>query len=467
MVRFVCGGCMAGGVPIAFSLLGDLFDAKDRNAASSGLTAMMGAGILAGQVFAGMVGDVVGWKQPFYVSGVMSIVTSLMVLVFVREPVRGGKEKVLQEMIANGTKYDRKLTLEGFLHAMTQNKTNIVLMLQGFFTSIPWGILYTFMNDYFSQEQGLSVPAATLLVLWFGIGMAAGGILGGYIGTICMRINRSMLPIFMAVSTLIGIFPFLGLLDLTLKGKKFLPVFLALTGGCVASLPSVNVRPCLLNVNPPETRGAAMTAANLIINVARGAGPSLITLPQTFFGVSRQYSFNMTIIVFWIITTVMLVILAKTLPVDQDRMDEELARYAESMVKAKQMEEGNDADSTVASLRMEDLRELREHEKMEMYDDFTAAGNDSIISIEEKMMSFDAAAAQESWSFIEGALREIAELSHIRPRYHAVGDVEENVAVWDSLILEEGNLEEEAERSGSDHCITDASGIGIGRTSEL
>ncbi len=80
-LRFVCGGCMAGAVPIAFSLLGDFFDAKDRNAASSGLTAMMGAGILSGQVFAGMVGDVVGWKQPFYVSGAMSIVTSLMVMV--------------------------------------------------------------------------------------------------------------------------------------------------------------------------------------------------------------------------------------------------------------------------------------------------------------------------------------------------------------------------------------------------
>ena len=38
--RFICGGCMSGSVPIAFSLLGDLFDAEDRNVASSGLTAM-------------------------------------------------------------------------------------------------------------------------------------------------------------------------------------------------------------------------------------------------------------------------------------------------------------------------------------------------------------------------------------------------------------------------------------------
>ena len=66
-------------------------------------------------------------------------------------------------------------------------------------------------------------------------------------------------------------------------------------GGLIASLPSVNVRPCIINVNPPETRGAALTAANLIINLARGAGPSCITLMGAIWGVNRQFSFNVTV----------------------------------------------------------------------------------------------------------------------------------------------------------------------------
>jgi translation initiation factor 4G len=218
-----------------------------------------------------------------------------MCVYFVREPVRGGKEKVLQEMLANGTKYDRKLTFEGFIHAMTKNKTNILLMIQGFFTNVPWGIIFTFLNDYLSQEQGLSVPASTFLVLMFGIGSALGGVCGGFIGSLCMRVNRILLPLFMSISTLLGILPFLGLLDWNLSGPGFIGISLCLAGGVIANLPSVNVRPCILNVNPPETRGAAMTANNLMINVARGAGPSLITLSQSFFGVSRQYSFNVTV----------------------------------------------------------------------------------------------------------------------------------------------------------------------------
>jgi len=293
--RFCCGSCMSGCVPIAFSLLGDLFDAKDRSAASSGLTAMMGAGILFGQVYAGYVGNSLGWQQPFLLSGVLSLVTSIMVLQFVREPIRGGKELVLQDMIAKGAKYSKTLSISGFLDAMTKNQTNVILMLQGFMTNIPWGIIFTFLNDYLSQEQALSVPQATYLLFWFGIGCAVGGVLGGYLGTLCLKINRILLPLFMALTTFLGIFPFLGLLDLDLRRSTFVSVLLAFSGGCIANLPSVNVRPCLLNVNPPETRGAAMTAANLMINVSRGAGPSLITMAKVIWGSSRQLSFNVLV----------------------------------------------------------------------------------------------------------------------------------------------------------------------------
>jgi len=457
--RFFCGGYMAGSVVIAFSILGDLFDAKDRNAASSGLTAMMGAGILFGQVFAGLVGDTRGWQYPFYVSGICSIVTSVMVLLFVKEPVRGGKEKVLQEMIANGAKYDRKLTLEGFLHAMTKNKTNVILMLQGFFTNVPWGIIFTFLNDYLSQEQGLSVPKSTLLILWFGLGCAAGGVIGGLCGSWCMRINRTLLPLFMAATTLLGTFPFLGLLDLDLnKDGIQVCILLSFVGGLIANLPSVNVRPCLLNVNPPETRGAAMTAANLMINVARGAGPSLITISQKIFGVTRQYSFNITLIVFWSITTLLLIILANTLPYDQDQMESELARYAKTKTDRSRYNKdhhhnhnnnnNNSATEFDEAARLSDIYKnldskiFDDVDRFQPFDDdMTVAGHESIVSIEDRMTSFDAAAAQESWTFMEDALREIAQLSHFsstRPtgmNYETIEDDEDEYnegGVWDS-----------------------------------
>jgi len=79
-VRFICGDCKSGSVSIIFSLIGDLLDAEDRDVASSRLSVMTGVVILFGQVYLRYVGDSKEWKQPFMLSGTLSIITSLMVL---------------------------------------------------------------------------------------------------------------------------------------------------------------------------------------------------------------------------------------------------------------------------------------------------------------------------------------------------------------------------------------------------
>lgn len=296
VARLLNGSFMSGSVPVAFSLLGDLFDTNERNAASSGLTAMMGLGIISGQVYAGVVGSSEGWSHAFYVSSGITLVTAVLVFWLVREPIRGGKEEVLQDMLRHGTRYERKLTWKAFVTTMRNNESNMIIMWQGFFSSIPWGIIFVFLNDYLSQERGFSVPDATYLVAVFGIGCAVGGILGGYWGGMFQAWNRTYLPLFMSGTTFLGIFPFLGLLNGRFTNAHgYQAVGYAFFGGFVASLPSVCVRPCLINVNPPETRGAALTAANLIIQLARGAGPSSITLLGAILKVDRQHSFNITV----------------------------------------------------------------------------------------------------------------------------------------------------------------------------
>jgi MFS family permease len=179
LCRFVGGSCMSGSVPVVFSLLSDWFDDKDRNSASSGFTAMMGSGIILGQVYAGCTGPSAGWRHPFYASGILTMILAVLVIVCVREPVRGGKEKALREMLACGGKYERKLTWSQFVSSITNHRSNRILMIQGFFSNIPWGVMFVFLNDFLSQERGLSVPDATFIVAVFGVGCAHGGILGG------------------------------------------------------------------------------------------------------------------------------------------------------------------------------------------------------------------------------------------------------------------------------------------------
>ncbi len=294
--RLVTGGFMAGSVPVAFSFLGDLFSAHERNAASSGLTACMGIGILAGQVYAGSnLGD--SWRHVFWVSSYFSLACALLCGCLVSEPIRGGKEAILQDMFQKtGKRYDRKLTWSGFVHSIRHNNSNWILLWQGFFSNLPWGIIFVFLNDFLSQERGFSVPDATFLILVFAAGSGVGGILGGYIGQILHSVKRSYLPLFMAVSTAAGIIPLYGFINGQFtRARSAQGLLLSFASGLIASLPAVSVRPCLLNVNPPETRGATLTAANLLITLGRGVGPSCITLLSVFCGCSRKSAFNITV----------------------------------------------------------------------------------------------------------------------------------------------------------------------------
>mmetsp|Transcript_6412 Transcript_6412/g.13868 ORF Transcript_6412/g.13868 Transcript_6412/m.13868 type:complete len:763 (-) Transcript_6412:4-2292(-) len=395
--RFVGGSCMSGSVPVVFSLLSDWFDDKDRNAASSGFTAMMAGGMILGQVYAGCTGPTAGWRHSFYMSGILTIILSILVMVCVREPIRGGKEEVLREMLARGRKYEKKLTWSQFVSSMTNHSSNCLLMLQGFFSNIPWGVMFVFLNDFLSQEKGLTVPDATFIVAVFGVGCAVGGILGGYLGSLASRVDRRYLPLFMALTTLLGVGPFLALLDdSSYDHASFMPCIYAFAGGCLASMPSVNVRPCIINVNPPEIRGAALTCANLIISAARGAGPSFFTtILMGVWGFNRALGLNIMIIAFWTITSIQLALLAKTLPLDQERMETELANYAMSSM-----------DVGYGSIAVDDDT----RNGVESYCDDTNFDCDrSLYSIENQASSFDATAAMQSIQFVGDSLHEIGD----------------------------------------------------------
>eukprot|EP00591_Stephanopyxis_turris_P001714 CAMPEP_0195516008 /NCGR_PEP_ID=MMETSP0794_2-20130614/6878_1 /TAXON_ID=515487 /ORGANISM="Stephanopyxis turris, Strain CCMP 815" /LENGTH=945 /DNA_ID=CAMNT_0040644519 /DNA_START=317 /DNA_END=3154 /DNA_ORIENTATION=+ len=423
--RFVTGGCMAGALPVAFSLLGDFFHTKDRNAASSALTICMGAGIVFGQAYSGKVGvsDAHGWRFPFYVCGGLTILSSFMVLLFVSDPIRGGKETLLQDMLKKtGRSYDRKLTLEGFYHAIWNNPSNFLLISQGFVCNVPWGIIMTFINDFLSQEAGLSVHSATNLVVVFGFGSGLGGILGGWGGQYTTALNVSYMPIFMAVTTFLGIFPFLGLLNTHFRGATLLPYFYSFSGGFIASSPCVNARPAIINVNPPETRGATLTAANLVINLARGTGPMMLTSLMSLAGITRQTSFNILLIVFWGITSILLLLLAKTLPLDQEKMEMELAKYVNGDglgaspddVCPSDEHHQHDASEHDALLRPSPFRvkhRAYQAATRTIQDNIDGDG-ESIVSIEDRITSFDGDAARESLVFMGEAIREIGGKLH-------------------------------------------------------
>ena len=78
-------------------------------------------------------------------------------------------------------------------------KSNLLLFAQCIPGSIPWGVLFVFMNDFLAQDKGLTVEQATMMISLFGVGAAIGGAIGGVLGQKMYNIKPQYLSLFMGV----------------------------------------------------------------------------------------------------------------------------------------------------------------------------------------------------------------------------------------------------------------------------
>jgi predicted MFS family arabinose efflux permease len=330
-LRVASGTATNAVIPIAFSFLGDLYPPDNRSLPSTLVTAAMGVGILVGQVLAGVVGPHMGWRAPFVIISLPGLGAGVLTCLYVSEPMRGQSENAVAEMLrgggGEGGRVARKLDWGAFV-AMLHIKTNILLILQALPGTIPWGVLFAYLNDFLSQEKGLPVEQATLLVSLFGVGSAVGGIGGGLVGQYTYKRNKRLLPVVMALSTILGVLPMLVLINSSYASTLYIFVVIVpctFLAGILANINGTNVRPLLLNVNLPETRGSAVSVANLVANLGKGIGPSIANAWMERLGGSRQGAFNVTLSL-WVLCGGLVFLLAFTLVGDELNVQEEMRR---------------------------------------------------------------------------------------------------------------------------------------------
>lgn len=98
------------------------------------------------------------------------------------------------------------------------------------------------------------------------MGAAAGGILGGFLGSWLARAEQRYLPLFMALTTALGIVPFVALLDdPTYTRAGWRPSLYAFAGGCLGASAPVRCG--------ARTTAAADTARVLTASSAQPACP--------------------------------------------------------------------------------------------------------------------------------------------------------------------------------------------------
>ncbi|WP_114951580.1 spinster family MFS transporter [Sphingosinicella terrae] len=246
-------------VPLALSTISDATPKARRPMAMAIFYSGGMVGLFISFVAGSWIGATYGWRMAFYVAGPPGILLALLVLVFAREPEREPPpEPAPGEARAAGS-----------WSLITGNRPLIWLLLGGALATFGNMGMMQWLPLFFIRSHGLSLAEVGL---YFGPamagGMAAGMLLGGWIGNRVAQRNLSDLIRFSAL-ILILVIP----LYLTVLTVPSMPVALGTTfvATALSVLYSPSYTAAMQTVCDPRVRGITAGVSNLANSIIGGA----------------------------------------------------------------------------------------------------------------------------------------------------------------------------------------------------
>ena len=172
-------GCL---YPAAFSMLADVFGPRQRGKAMGTISAIGMFGIVVGAFAFGELLTIpdVGWRWAFILLGLASILSGLVIAVLVRDPVRGGAEPELEEVITEETAAQFRFQIAD-VRQVLRSKTVWVNFIQGIFVMTPINALSAFFVTWLVDDRGFSEADAPMIFGGIVIALAVGSLVGGLV----------------------------------------------------------------------------------------------------------------------------------------------------------------------------------------------------------------------------------------------------------------------------------------------
>lgn len=331
-LRALTGIAIGGALPLTYSMIGDYFSHRNRASAAAWIGLAQGLGIAAGQLLAGFIGPAHGWRLPFIIVGIPNFFFIMLFWLAVKEPPRGRAEESLKDLIESGKVYTAKINWSVYKN-MFKIKTNVLVFLSGIPGTVPWGVFFIYLNDFYSQNKGFSVEVATLIVMAAGAGAILGGLFGGLIGNKLYNINPHYLPLWCGATTTLGVIPTAFLLNYPSQigvqdPSALVPVVVGFITGSIVAITGANTKAIILNVNAPETRGSVFSLYNLVDDLGKGFGPVIISILIVAF--DRTLAFNIANL-FWLICGLLLFSVVRIFPRDEAALNALMKEKAKTM----------------------------------------------------------------------------------------------------------------------------------------
>lgn len=275
--------------PASMSILSDYHSKETRSKAMSFHQSSVYAGTIAGGTVASFMGQYYGWHSSFYVFGGLGVLLGLILIGFLREPVRGQAET--------------HPAFQTELHALTiVNQNNIVAGIKQVFSNpMVWivvtvfvganfvaSIFLTWMPSFLYNKFQMSLSMAGLnATVYLQIASVLGVVSGGFLADYLVQRYRAGRMMAQSIGLLLGV-PFIFLAGWTLSVPVLL---LALIGfGYFKGLYDANIWASLHDVVRPQNRATAVGFMNSIGWLGGGLAPIAIAYASSTYGMSACIS---------------------------------------------------------------------------------------------------------------------------------------------------------------------------------
>jgi MFS family permease len=317
--------------PGLYSLIADYFGPDVRGKVYGFLQLAQPIGYLIGMVVALFLGDVLGWRSVFYITGSLGILLSVLILFTVREAPRGRSEPELAELEEIGIyRFDKDVALGLF-----RKKSLLLMFAQGFAGVFPWNVITYWIFRYLETERHYDentilmtmVPAVLVLALGYFVGGAAGDYF-------FKRTPRGRALVAM-VSVLLGAILFSIALNVPIENQTLFLALFCLTA-LIIPISSPNVISTVYDITLPEVRSTALAVQYFIENAGAALAPFLAGLIAVRS--SLHQSMLLICVSAWVLCGILFAFAAYLLPRDIETLREAMRERAE--IERKTQEAG-------------------------------------------------------------------------------------------------------------------------------
>jgi predicted MFS family arabinose efflux permease len=274
LARIGVGIGEAGGSPPAHSMISDYYPPAQRATALAIYSTGIYLGVAAGYLFGGVISEVYGWRIAFMVAGIPGILLAVLLVLTVREPVRGRWESAPRAAYTPGLRETLKL--------LTSYRSFWYVAAGGGLSAFVTYGTGNFGPSFLMRNHGLTLgEVGVVLGIMSGVGGMLGTFLGGYLtdrfGTKDKRWYLWLPALAGAMVLPLGI-PYL-LLENTTVAIGFMFFKLVMANSYLA--PALAISHTLV---PPAMRALTSAVLLFVFNmVGLGLGPLTVGLLSDFY----------------------------------------------------------------------------------------------------------------------------------------------------------------------------------------